>query len=179
MLAAVLGLHLAWLQCFRSSVGSGIYTGTPYRSGSSNVAFTVELAPRPSGFAPQEKNSFAAKAVPKYSGDSNPERNSQDFRQSQYRGSDHLDTRAAPSLLIWNIDKQLIHCGKPASLVFTVWVSAAGTIDALEPHTCNGQPWAYDDMAKALQATSMVPASLRTQPVASTMTVELMVDNDD
>lgn len=175
----VLGLHLAWLQYLRTSVGSSINTGTPYRSGSSNVAFTVELASRTSGFAPRDNGSFAAQAVRKYSEESNAERTSQDFRPLQYRGSDDLDTRAAPSFLIWNIDKQLIRCGKPASLEFTVWVSATGTIDALEPHTCNGQPWAYDDLAKTLQTTSMVPASLRTQPVASTMTVELMVDDDD
>lgn len=175
----VLGLHLAWLECLHTSIGSNINTGTPNRSGSSNFAFTVELASRASDFAPDDRNFLAAQSVLKYSEESNAERTSQDFRPPQYRGSDHLDTRAAPSFLIWNIDKQLIRCGNPASLEFTVWVSAAGKIDALEPHTCNGQPWAYDDLAKTLQTTSMVPASIRTQSVASTMTVELIVDDDD
>jgi hypothetical protein len=93
-----------------------------------------------------------------------------------YKTTDELDTRAAPRSE-WNLNKQLLVRGEPTALVFTIWVSSAGVIEALEPLSRNAEPWSYDDLARALQETLMVPASLRTEPVASTMTVELTVDD--
>lgn len=96
----------------------------------------------------------------------------------KYKTTDQLDTRAAPRLE-WNIEKSFISRNEETSLIFTIWVSESGNIDALEPHMLNGHPWDYNLLAKKLQTTSMVPASLRSAPVASTMTVELTVSGGD
>lgn len=96
----------------------------------------------------------------------------------KYKTTDQLDTRAAPRFE-WNVEKSLVSRNIETSLIFTIWVSETGTIDALEPHLLNGSPWSYDLLAKGLQTTSMVPASVETVPVASTMTVELTIFGGD
>lgn len=96
----------------------------------------------------------------------------------KYKTTDQLDTRAAPRFE-WNVDKSLISRNVLTSLIFTIWVSETGTIDALEPHMLNGNPWSYDNLAKELQTTPMVAASLKSTSVASTMTVELTVSGED
>lgn len=170
-LAVVLGAHLVWLLEWRIPIGFDF--STLRRDGLTKIA--VELV--------QTESQLAAPAVqprltPHSPSTTITERVPAENVLLEYQNSDQLDTRSAPRLN-WNIDKQLLVRGEPTALVFTVWVSAAGVIDALEPHTRNGQSWSYDGLARALQETLMVPASLRTQPVASTMTIELTADNDD
>nr|WP_315478277.1 hypothetical protein [uncultured Rhodoferax sp.] len=168
-LAVVLGMHLGLLLSLKMPSDSR-----------TNATLTIEfvLASYRSGTALQASDPSAAQHLRRVSAKSNAEGAARDYGPFRYQNFEHLDTRAAPSLITWNIDKRFLHRGEPTTLVFTVWVSAAGTIDALEPHTINGEQWTYDGLAETLQTTSMVPASLRTQPVASTMTVELVVDDD-
>jgi hypothetical protein len=169
-LAVVLGAHLAWLLEWHSPIG--LSPNTVHRD--ELRKFPVELVPtRPLHGPPAAQ---AATHAP-HNSDIN-ERVSAERVWLGYKTSDELDTRAAPRIE-WNLNKKLLVRGEPTALVFTVWVSSAGVIDVLEPLTRNAEPWSYDGLARALQETLMVPASLRTEPVASTMTIEFTVDNDD
>jgi hypothetical protein len=170
-LAVVLGAHLAWLLEWHIPIG--LSPNTVHRD--ELRKFPAKLVPtRPLRGPPAVQ--AAAPHAPHNSDITKPV--SAEGVWLGYKTSDELDTRAAPRIE-WNINKQLLVHGESTALMFTVWVSAAGVIEALEPHTRNAEPWRYDGLARALQETLMVPASLRTEPVASTMTVELTVDNDD
>lgn len=174
-LAAALCLHWVWLQFWPAPLAS--LAKVRHMDAPINTHFSInvvsvllgESTVGPSPYAPHTSQTNTNLPVDHQASVHAP---------PEYRSSDQLDTRAAPRLE-WNIDKQSISHSGPTSLVFTVWVSENGTIETLEPHTFNEQPWQYDSLAQALQTTPMVPASLRTVPVASTMTVELMLNSDD
>jgi hypothetical protein len=160
----VLGAHLAWLLEWRVPIGLSPDT----LHGEELREFPVKWVPTKALRGPPAVQSVV-NHVPHNSGTT-------EGGWVGYKTTDELDTRAAPRSE-WNLNKQLLVRGEPTALVFTIWVSSAGVIEALEPLSRNAEPWSYDDLARALQETLMVPASLRTEPVASTMTVELTVDD--
>lgn len=93
-----------------------------------------------------------------------------------YRLSNEVDTRSIPAIE-WTINHGAAPKNSVAILIVTVWVSAVGEIDHF--HVENQQPGG-DWVAEALsgfQTTVMEPATLAGVPVASTMTVEISLDN--
>lgn len=77
----------------------------------------------------------------------------------------------------WVINKQAIPKGQLAILQLTIWISATGAIDHVVVENAAFQPaWAVQALA-TIRDTPMEPAILNNKPVASTMTIELVIDN--
>jgi hypothetical protein len=93
-----------------------------------------------------------------------------------YRTSQEVDTRAAP-VMDWMINRESVPRKAFATVIVTVWVSAAGVIDhfQIESQEPAGD-WASAAL-NSLPTTLMEPATLGGEPVASTMTVEISLDN--
>jgi hypothetical protein len=97
------------------------------------------------------------------------------FNPQTYKTSDELHTRSAPKSE-WNIDTEVIPKYTITTLVFTVWVSDTGHIDHYVLDDSLAQtPWAVAALAH-LQDTEMEAATLNDQPMASSMTVEIVID---
>lgn len=93
-----------------------------------------------------------------------------------YRSSAEVDTTAAPTI-DWVVNRQSVPTVGATLLVVTVWISATGVIDHFE--LVQQQPsgdWATAALS-SLQTTGMEPATLGGVPVASTMTIEISLDN--
>lgn len=98
------------------------------------------------------------------------------WNPANYRTSQEVDTRAAP-VMDWMINRESAPGKGFATVILTVWVSAAGVIDHFQ---IESQEPAGDWTSAALyslQTTLMEPATLGGEPVASTMTVEISLDN--
>ncbi|MDO8449057.1 MAG: hypothetical protein Q7T10_09655 [Rhodoferax sp.] len=93
-----------------------------------------------------------------------------------YRSSAEVDTTAAPTI-DWVVNRQSMPKAGGTLLVVTVWISATGVIDhfELEQQQPSGD-WATAALS-SLQTTVMEPATLGGAPVASTMTIEISLDN--
>lgn len=100
------------------------------------------------------------------------------FDSKRYLTTDSLHTRAAPKI-DWIIKKNLLPANELILLRFTVWVSAEGLIDHLEPEGAEAQPNWLTEALVYLKQTVMEPATLNDQPVASSMTVEIFIDGTD
>lgn len=100
------------------------------------------------------------------------------FDSKRYLTTDSLHTRAAPKI-DWIIKKDLLPANELILLRFTVWVSAEGLIDHLEPEGVQTRPNWLTEALIYLRQTAMEPATLNDKPVASRMTVEIFIDNTD
>ncbi|WP_139313438.1 hypothetical protein [Rhodoferax antarcticus] len=93
-----------------------------------------------------------------------------------YRSSHEVDTRTVPAV-DWVIHPDSAPKNTLATVVVTVWVSAMGVVDHFQIE--DQQPagdWTSATMS-SLQTTIMEPATLGGEPVASTMTIEIFIDN--
>ncbi|HOZ63452.1 MAG TPA: hypothetical protein PK497_03540 [Burkholderiaceae bacterium] len=100
----------------------------------------------------------------------------QGWNPLNYRTSQEVDTRAIP-VIDWMINHESAPGKSFATVIVTVWVSAAGVIDHFQ---IESQEPAGDWTSGALYSlptTLMEPATLGGEPVASTMTVEISLDN--
>jgi len=93
-----------------------------------------------------------------------------------YRTSQEVDTRAAP-VMDWMINRESAPRKSFATVIVTVWVSAAGVIDHFQIESQEPEGDWTSAALSSLQATLMEPATLGGEPVASTMTVEISLDN--
>lgn len=100
------------------------------------------------------------------------------FDSKRYLTTDSLHTRAAPKI-DWAIKKELLPVHELVLIRFTVWVSAEGLIDHLEPEGAETQPSWLTEALVYLKQTAMEPATINDQPVASRMTVEILIDSTD
>jgi len=93
-----------------------------------------------------------------------------------YRTSQEVDSRAVP-VMDWLINRESTPRKSLATVIVTVWVSAAGDIDhfQIEAQEPEGD-WTLAALS-SLQATAMNPATLAGEPVPSTMTLEISLDN--
>jgi hypothetical protein len=101
----------------------------------------------------------------------------QSWNSRLYRTSIEVDTRSAPTIE-WVLLRESVPKNSMAVLVVTVWVSDSGVVDhfELEDQQPNGD-WAAAVLS-SLQTTVMEPATLGGVPVASTMTIEITLDNN-
>jgi len=93
-----------------------------------------------------------------------------------YRTSQEVDTRAAP-VMDWMINRESAPRKSFATVIVTVWVSAAGVIDHFQIERQEPEGDWMPAALSSLQTTLMEPATLGGEPVASTMTLEISLDN--
>jgi hypothetical protein len=94
----------------------------------------------------------------------------------QYRSSQEVDTRSVPAIE-WIINHGAAPKNSFAMLIVTVWVSAEGEIDHFQIEDQQpGGDWVAEALS-GFQTTVMEPATLAGVPVASTMTIEISLDN--
>jgi hypothetical protein len=95
-----------------------------------------------------------------------------------YYSSLEIDTRAAPTI-DWAVNRSTMPKGGTVLLIITIWISAVGVVDhfELEQQQPSGD-WASAALS-SLQTTIMEPATLGGVPVASTMTIEISLNNHD
>ncbi len=101
----------------------------------------------------------------------------QGWNPLRYHTSQDVDTRAVPTI-DWVIHRESVPRNSLAVLVITVWVSATGVVDHFQIE--DQQPagsWVSSALS-SLQTTTMEPATLGGEPVASTMTIEISLDNN-
>jgi hypothetical protein len=95
-----------------------------------------------------------------------------------YLTTELLQTRAAPKLN-WKIRQEMLPKNQIVVVTFTVWISAEGRIDHYAETHEEIQPRWWSEALADLRETDMEPATLNNRPVASTMTVEVIVDNSN
>jgi len=122
----------------------------------------------------EAQNSFGGSAGPQEA----PKRPQLAFDSKNYLTTDSLHTRAVPKT-DWILKNELLPANKFTSLRFTVWVSAEGAIDHLEPEGAEPQPSWLPEALFYLKKTAMEPATLNDQAVASRMTVEILIESTD
>lgn len=134
---------------------------------------TNEITSTPARTSPKNTNSSITTASPTFFENHVGE---EDWPPPKhYRSTNELHTRAVP-IADWQIDTSQAPNDIFFVLVFTVWISATGSIDLIEyPNSDDESPW-LSAVTANLGKTVMQPATFDGQPVPSTMTVEVSVE---